>query len=304
MNNPIPDPVWHLLACPYCGGDLIRTDRGAACTGCQEEYRYSGCGQLDLRLRRTKVCQLTFNVRPDPGEETDFDFDLLRENTNAEVDFSGLKGPLHLSRELLSYLPRARSERAYVLDLGCGQGVHRAICQKAGFEYLGLDCDSECGAICGDGHALPFKPSSFEFVFSIATLQYMHNPFLVASEVHRVLKPGGRFMGTVSFLEPFHGTYYHCTHQGIFNTLSFAGFRVEHIAPNPRWSGLLALASMGNGLFPRIPRRMAKTLVLPLEMLHRLWWKLRQVARPAAASTPAYRMMCNTGSFTFIANKK
>jgi hypothetical protein len=84
------------------------------------------------------------------------------------------------------------------------------------------------------------------------------------------------------------------------NALQDAGFSVKAIGPNPRWSGLRAMATMG-GLFPRIPKPIGRGLILPLELLHRLWWAAGRIVRPSADEKA--RQLTNAGSFEFIATK-
>jgi SAM-dependent methyltransferase len=164
---------------------------------------------------------------------------------------------------------------------------------------VGLDYVTADAPIRGDGHALPFPDCTFEFVFSIAVLEHIRYPFVLAREVMRVLKPGGLYIGTVSFLEPFHGdSYYHHTHLGTFNTLSTAGFHIQHVAPSAEWSGLKAQATMG-GLFPRAPETLGRALVWPLESLHKLWWAAGRLFSNNASE--GSRLLANTGAFEFIA---
>jgi SAM-dependent methyltransferase len=215
------------------------------------------------------------------------------------VDYSSLVVPHHLTAEILSHFPKATNRGCLALDIGCGPAIHRGVCEQAGFEYVGLDYESLQATLLGDAHALPFRADSFEFVLSIAMLHLVQFPWLVAREACRVLTPGGRFIGTVAFLEPFHATgYYHHTHLGILSSLLGAGLRVDLLGPIPHWTVLRAQAEMS--LFPGMPRRLARTIVWPLEMLHRAWW-----ARVARFDPDPYRRVRNTaGSFAFVATKE
>jgi SAM-dependent methyltransferase len=235
------------------------------------------------------------------------DFQPLTKRSVPEVDFSGFDVPVHLTRELLSHFPKARGKDSLVLDLGCGNAVHKEVCEHAGFDYVGLDYYASRAPILGDAHSLPFKDDSFELILSLNVLEHIRFPFLMMKEAHRVLKPQGKFIGTVAFLEPFHqNSFYHHTHLGTLNSLQYAGFEVEHIGPMKEWSGLLALAWMG--LFPGMPFSLAKFAVLPLQTFHKLWWRvgsslgLRLIDRSKV--TPQSRLRTTAGSLSFIAFKE
>ncbi|OIO62390.1 SAM-dependent methyltransferase [Candidatus Woesearchaeota archaeon CG1_02_47_18] len=302
MGENIPKRVWKIMRCPLCGGLLSRTADIAKCTGCSDEYNFSDKGQLDLRLRRKKQYQLQFEL----GAEllpNGFDFKTLQKNPTPEVDFTGLKTPWHLTEELMSYFPKARSNESIMLDIGCGSTVHREICEHAGFSYVGFDYNSSETPILGDAHALPFKDNSFEFILSIAVLEHIQNPFIMMKEAYRVLKPDGRFIGSVAFLEPFHGnSFYHHSHLGIFNSLKFAGFEIQRISPSPGWNALIAEASMC--LFPGLPHRLSEFLIQPLNLFHRFWWRLAYAITHAYNVSESYRLLSNSGAFYFIATKK
>jgi SAM-dependent methyltransferase len=218
-----------------------------------------------------------------------------------EVDFSNIAVPHHLTPELLSYFPKARGDDSIALDLGCGDGTHSDVCEFAGFSYVGLDYDDPHAPMLGDGHALPFRPESFEFVLSIAALEHMRYPFVMMDEIHRVLQPGGVLIGSVAFLEPYHGaSYFHHTHLGVLNCLQHAGFQSIRIAPNTAWP---VLVSQRNGLFPRLPKPAYRALILPLHLLHRMWWKAVGFAARSPDEMDALRLKRTSGSLFFVARK-
>jgi len=253
-----------------------------------------------LRLKKNKKYNLAFELG-DPSLPTDSaKFRPLQNNPAPEVDLSGLRVPRHLTREILSYFPKAKSQHSLMLDLGCGGGIHKEVCKAAGFEWVGLDYESAGAPILGDAHSLPFMDNTFEFILCVTVLQYVRYPFVMMREAQRVLKPGGKFIGTVAFLEPSHGTsFYHHSHLGTYNSLQSGGFTVEQVAPSEEWSVLVALASMG--LFHGLPRGISQAIVFPLQLLHKLWWQVAGLVM--GRNLNELRIRHFTGSFTFIAIK-
>jgi SAM-dependent methyltransferase len=301
MAYPIADNIWNILACSYCGQTLEKTRTGAKCSGCNLIYEYSDSGPLDLHIKKPKKYILDFELGTPLFGSEDFLFQPMTANTKPQVDFSGLRIPRHLTKDILSYFPKASSRQSLMLDLGCGGAIHKQVCERAGFEWVGLDYESSKAQILGDGHSLPFNDNSFEFILCVTVLQYVRYPFVMMREAYRVLKPGGKLIGTVAFLEPSHGTsFYHHTHLGIYNSLQYGGFTVEKISPSEKWSGLIAQASMG--MFPGMPRIISQSIVFPLQLFHQLWWQLGGLIRGRNLSHVRARHF--TGSFTFIASRK
>ena len=127
-------------------------------------------------------------------------------------------------------------------------------------------------------------------------MEHIRYPQVMTREAIRVLKPGGKFMGTVSFMEPFHQmSYYHHTQIGTINSLQSAGFQVNHVGPSDTWTVLPAVVGMG-GLFPRMPMPLANALIWPLNTIHKLWWKLGR-------GNSLNRLLLTTGAFSFIGTK-
>ena len=175
------------------------------------------------------------------------------------------------------------------------------VCEQAGFEWVGLDYDAAQAPILGDGHALPFKDATFEVILCVTVLQYIRYPFVMMREAYRALKPRGKIIGTVAFLEPSHGTsFYHHSHLGTLNSLQHAGFKVEKLAPSKEWTVLMALAHMG--LFYGLPKPISQAIVWPLQSLHQLWWKAGGLA--TGKNLEDLRIRNFTGSFTFVGTKE
>ncbi len=252
-------------------------------------------------LTKPKEVKLKFVVGEPFSVGNDLSFDPLMPNPAAAPMTVGVPAPHHFSAELFSYFPRARAVGARALDLGCGNGVHRALCEQAGYQTVGLDADpDEKPPILGDAHALPFADASFDFVMSMAVLEHLRYPHIALGEIHRVLKPGGMFLGTVAFLEPFHGnSYYHCTHLGTLSLLQHAGFKVSHLAPEPDWTALKAIATMA--LLPRVPSAIVQLLFSPVIIAQKLVWWMRN--RVKSEKDKHLLVRRTTGSFAFIANR-
>ena len=101
-----------------------------------------------------------------------------------------------------------------VIDFGCGTGSNSLVLASRGANVCGIDISHDLLSIArrrlqqfassgrarfltASAHDLPLQDESFDLVFGIAILHHLELP-LVAREVHRVLKRGGRAV----FLEP------------------------------------------------------------------------------------------------------
>jgi len=295
----IPAAAWTALACSQCGGRLSSSASSLECPSCGTCFPIEQNGSIDLRLKKPKTFEVEFRLGTALAPP-DFSFAPLKENPAREVDFTGKNIPWHLSAALLSYFPRARTTESLALDLGCGTGLHRDVCEAAGFQWVGLDYTDPTAPVLGDGHALPFTSESFDFSFHgcpgthslpVRRSARGHAGSETGRCFHRV-RGVSRAVPWRQLLSPHHfGTY---------NTLQSAGFVIERVAPNAAWSSLQAQATMG-GLFPRMPEKLGRAFVWPLGLLHKAWWRAGRLVSPKANET--LRLLTNTGSFEFVARK-
>jgi SAM-dependent methyltransferase len=287
------------LRCPGCRGHLAASGAGLACEACGTKYEPAASGAHDLRLRAERSCALELRLGAPAPDAGAFALAPLAPDPEPQVDFAGLALPRHLGAALRSWFPRARAPDALALDLGCGSASSRASCERAGFTWVGLDLRSPHAPLLGDAHALPFADESFGLVLSLATLEHLRHPPVALREVHRVLVRGGAFLGSVAFLEPYHGeSYYHPSHLGTLDALRGAGLRVAQLAPSEGWDVLRAQAKL---LFPGLPRPAAVALVNAVRRLDSAWCRMaRALGRVDDAQLRRYRR-ATAGSFAFVA---
>jgi SAM-dependent methyltransferase len=146
----------------------------------------------------------------------------------------------HLARTALN---QSRGE-AKILDLGCGEGDSQELFNSINDQALWFGVDiadsSEVRArtrqdgnlVTFDGVNLPYRDACFDLVFSRQVLEHVRYPDRLLGEVVRVLKPGGRFVGSVSYLEPYHSrSIFNFTPYGIMRVFEEAGLDLLELRP-------------------------------------------------------------------------
>ncbi len=202
------------IQCPHCGSAKLRTDENAiVCNGCQTLFPQD-TGALNLLTPQLyQQCSLKHT---DNISSNNYDVQKLLQEMGMmeEVALRGGK----------------------VLDCGAGSrpDSHPAVINLEIVDYPSTD-------VLGVGQALPFRDAVFDAVFSLAVLEHVSDPFQCATEIMRVLKPGGKVYVCVPFLQPEHGYpnhFYNMTRQGLANL--FQGLKVErHYVPSsgaPIWA--------------------------------------------------------------------
>lgn len=97
-----------------------------------------------------------------------------------------------------------------VLEVGVGAGTDHLQWARAGAQCFGVDLTSAAiettrarFALYGfasnlqrlDAETLPFEDSTFDLVYSWGVIHHSEKPERIIEEIHRVLKPGGMFVG-------------------------------------------------------------------------------------------------------------
>jgi SAM-dependent methyltransferase len=175
------------------------------------------------------------------------------------------------------------------LDLAGGRGGLRQPLEKLGYRYVNLDIRRFSAgepSLVSDAHTLPFKDACFDLVVSKDTLEHFLEPWKVTKEVHRVLKPEGRFVVWVPFMHPFHGDdVYRYSPLGLQNLLR--DFEITAFE-SPLW----VFTIMGGAIGEVLRRCRLGCMEQPLKRWCR-WLDrrlTRQQKRPASFA-PAYRVV-------------
>jgi SAM-dependent methyltransferase len=137
----------------------------------------------------------------------------------------------------------AEGEGKSLLDFGCGRAPHRPYLRHLGFTWTGLDVTDPTDfrgeprtpedVIYYDGMKMPFADGAFDVIFASQSFEHVHDPYEAMGEVARCLRPGGAFIGSVSFLEPYHAFQTFCyTPFGFILVAEKSGLEPVKIHPN------------------------------------------------------------------------
>lgn len=103
--------------------------------------------------------------------------------------------------------------------------------------------------VVADAHQLPFRSGSFDLFIAMNVFEHLRRPHEVASEVMRVLRPGGEVQIHTAFLQPLHEApahFYNATEFGVREW--FRDFADVEIHVSWNFNPLYALAWLSSDL--------------------------------------------------------
>jgi SAM-dependent methyltransferase len=107
----------------------------------------------------------------------------------------------HLLAERVRDLPPG-----VALDIGAAGGGNTRVLQRLGWRVLALEFTAEGSEVAAergldvvraDAQRLPVADESLDLVTALDVLEHLPDDRRAAAEIHRVLRPGGRFVGAV-----------------------------------------------------------------------------------------------------------
>lgn len=113
---------------------------------------------------------------------------------------------LRSRREIFTPYLRALPRNLVVLDVGGRYQPYRPLLEGKAAKYIALDLQkTEFVTVIGNGEQIPFQDATFDLVIATEVFAYFEHPRRSASEIHRVLKPGGLFIASVPAVAPRFG---------------------------------------------------------------------------------------------------
>jgi SAM-dependent methyltransferase len=199
VGNPPDSPtdkVEHLLACP-CGAPLIAQRRGET-----TDYACKACGHLGRREGQ----QFIFGGFKASEVKGDW-LNRLKEFAKRRLgrfyrQAIDVISPMYAPPLIQPWLKTFDPKRDVVADLGCGPIVYSpdVLCVD-GVNYPNVH-------LVADLSRLPIRTGSLSGLISFGVLEHVPDPHSHVAEFHRVLKPGGRVLCFIPFIQGFHASPY------------------------------------------------------------------------------------------------
>jgi SAM-dependent methyltransferase/DNA-directed RNA polymerase subunit RPC12/RpoP len=185
--------IERVLACPDCGSPLQRSEA-------RETLVCPACGAR-FAARDGQFVFWSF-----PTEElTDDWLNRLKERAKRRLKryypaACRLIAPVYGQDIVKPFLATFNIESQLVADIGCGTNEYRepvACIDGVGYRNVHVVANLD---------HLPFQDESLAGIISVAVLEHAQNPQAQVAEIRRVLKPGGRVLCFIPFIQGFHAS--------------------------------------------------------------------------------------------------
>ena len=175
-----------IVRCLSCEGSLYQYETGLICTICQRLYP-AVKDVVRFVDAENYACSFGFQWLTFPDTQLDNE-----ESRRSEQDF----------RRRTGFVPEDMAGKL-VLDVGCGMGRFAEVASRWGAQVVGVDLsrapeaaaenlkDRNAVFFQADVFQLPFRPRSFDFIYSLGVLHHTPNCEQAFKVLPRLLKPGG-----------------------------------------------------------------------------------------------------------------
>ena len=212
MNNF--SELTSILCCPRCRSALLRSARSQISDGSRSFYcSNANCHYNSIGFSTVAGCPVLINF-----DFSIFDAEQIRKSDGASVRPRNRGGWLktRMRRFLYGENPVAEKYCANLIAMTKKKVTHPRILIIGGgtigsgteqlymddsLKLVGMDVyASKLTSVVADAHSLPFVDESFDGVWIQAVLEHVLEPWVVTSEIHRVLKPDGVVYADTPFM--------------------------------------------------------------------------------------------------------
>jgi SAM-dependent methyltransferase len=177
------------------------------------------------------------------------------------------------------------------LDLGCGL-------RRLTFDnclYVEVYKSRSADLIVEPTCLYPIRDSALDGIGCFAVLEHTRKPWLVVSEMRRMLKPGGKVFIDWPFLQPVHGYpshFFNATREGLASVFADAGFAVETCTTEVNQTPAYTLRWILGAMVGRLPEGPVRTAfsamsvgeLVALDEQSETWRRFLDALDPAAVS--------------------
>lgn len=193
--------------CPVCGAGADQTEPYLSDSRDENQLSASSFASrkvpeyMSHAMVRCRVCDLAYVDRPPTVEELAANYHAADYDSADEAE-DAADAYARAIQSVLARLPR----RGAALEIGTGTGAFLDRLAEAGFrDLVGIE-PSTAAITAAPPHRRPwiregifegsdFAPQSFDLICCFMTLEHVQDPGALVAAAHRLLRPGGAFVG-------------------------------------------------------------------------------------------------------------